>query len=164
MFKIGQGYDAHRFGGNKPLIIGGVHIEYDQGLLAHSDGDVLIHALIDALLGALGEGDIGRLFPDNDSQYENCDSMKLLGICLEKMRSAGFQIGNIDLTLVAQAPKFAPYIDAMKMTIAKNCDCAESQVNVKATTTEGMGFEGRKEGIAAMAVILLQAGSEERGR
>lgn len=156
MYRIGQGYDAHRFGGNGPLIIGGVSIDYDQGLLAHSDGDVLVHALIDALLGALGLGDIGRHFPDTDSRLKDCDSFNLLSSCLEKMRESGFEIANADLTLIAQAPKFSSHIFAMKSKIASTCQCEESQINIKATTTEGMGFEGRKEGIAAMAVILLQ--------
>ena len=159
MLRIGQGYDAHRFGGTKPLIIGGVEVAHDQGLLAHSDGDVLTHALIDALLGALALGDIGKHFPDTDTKYKGCNSLELLAVCLDKMRAANFQLVNLDLTLVAQVPKFSPYITAMKETIAKICAIDSGQVNVKATTTEGMGFEGRKEGIAAMAVVLLESSS-----
>ena len=156
-FRVGLGYDVHRLAEGETLWLGGVLVPHSKGTVAHSDGDVLTHALIDALLGALGLGDIGRHFPDTDTQFKGCDSLGLLSSCLEKMRAANFRIVNADLTLVAQAPKFAPHIDAMKKNIAEACQCDEDQINIKATTTEGMGFEGRKEGIAAMAIILLQA-------
>lgn len=156
--RIGQGYDAHRFEPGKPLVLGGVPIDYDQGLQAHSDGDVLIHALCDALLGAAGLGDIGRHFPDSDPAFAGIDSLELLRQVIKKLHEQGWQVGNVDLTLVAQRPKLAPYIDTMSRVLAVDLQVKPQQVNVKATTTEGMGFTGRGEGIAAYAVALLTGG------
>lgn len=160
MTRIGCGYDAHRFVPDRPLVIGGVEIPYELGLLAHSDGDVLIHALCDALLGAAGLGDIGRHFPDNSAEFAGIDSRILLRRVLEQLRQRGYGIVNVDATLIAQKPKFAPYIDSMTAILAADLGLPIDCVNVKATTTEGMGFTGRAEGIAAYAVVLL----EERGQ
>lgn len=154
--RIGQGYDAHRFGSDKPLIIGGVKVEHTTGLVAHSDGDVLIHALCDALLGAAGLGDIGRHFPDSDSEFKNIDSRVLLRDVIARLKGLGMHVGNADLTIVAQIPKMAPHIDTMCQLLAQDMGVDSSRVNVKATTTEGMGFVGRKEGIASYAVVLLE--------
>ncbi len=153
--RIGQGYDVHRFAPGRPLILGGVKIEHDLGLAAHSDGDVLIHALCDALLGAAGLGDIGRHFPDNRAAFENIDSRILLRSVMEKLRAAGLRVENVDATLVAQAPKLAPYIASMREHLAADLQLDVDRVNVKATTTEGLGFTGRAEGIASYAVALL---------
>ena len=153
--RIGQGYDVHRFAPGRPLILGGVRIEHDRGLVAHSDGDVLIHALCDALLGAAGLGDIGIHFPDNRAEFENIDSRILLRRVLEKLQAAGLRVENVDATLVAQAPKLAPYIEAMCQHLAADLQVDPDRVNVKATTTEGLGFTGRAEGIASHAVVLL---------
>lgn len=153
--RIGQGYDAHRFEKGKALVLGGVGIPHDEGLQAHSDGDVLIHALCDALLGAAGLGDIGHHFPDSDQAYADIDSRILLRQVVERLHAAGWRIGNIDLTAVAQRPKLAPHIDNMRETLATDLKVDQQQVNIKATTTEGMGFTGRGEGIAAHAVVLL---------
>ncbi len=153
--RIGQGYDAHRFEPGKPLVLGGVPIAHDEGLKAHSDGDVLIHALCDALLGAAGLGDIGRHFPDSDPAYAGADSRDLLRAVVGLLRDRGWQVENVDLTAVAQRPKLAPYIDAMRQVLAVDLQVNPQQVNIKATTTEGMGFTGRGEGIAAYAVALL---------
>jgi 2-C-methyl-D-erythritol 2,4-cyclodiphosphate synthase len=152
---IGQGIDAHRLVAGRPLILGGVRIEHDQGLAAHSDGDVLIHALCDALLGAAGRGDIGRHFPDDDAQYAGIDSRILLRRVVKVLEESGFHVHNTDLTLVAQRPRLAPYVPAMTRVLAEDLRCAVERVNVKATTTERMGFTGRGEGIAAFAVVLL---------
>lgn len=157
MIRIGQGYDVHRFGEGDQIVIGGVTIPYEQGLVAHSDGDVLLHALCDALLGAAALGDIGRHFPDTDAQYANADSRQLLRHVRTLLTEQGFGISNVDLTLVAQAPKMAPYIPAMCSNIATELDIDVSRVNVKATTTERLGFEGRKEGIAAHAIALISS-------
>ncbi|RDH87515.1 MAG: 2-C-methyl-D-erythritol 2,4-cyclodiphosphate synthase [endosymbiont of Escarpia spicata] len=157
--RIGQGYDAHRFESGKRLLLGGVEIKHDQGLKAHSDGDVLIHALCDALLGAAGMGDIGRHFPDSASEYAGIDSRRLLQRVVELIQDAGLRVGNVDLTAVAQRPKLAPYIDTMQTRLASDLQVEPARVNVKATTTEGMGFTGRGEGIAAYAVALLEEGS-----
>lgn len=154
--RIGHGYDVHKFGSDKPLVLGGVTVPYEQGLVAHSDGDVILHALCDALLGALALGDIGKHFPDSDAQYAGADSRLLLRHCITLMQARGYRLGNLDLTVVAQAPRLRPYIDAMCVVIAEDCDCAVEQVNVKATTSEGLGFTGRKEGIACYAVVLLE--------
>jgi len=154
--RIGQGYDAHQFEAGSRLVLGGVEIEHDQGLKAHSDGDVLIHALCDALLGAAGLGDIGKHFPDSEAEYANIDSRVLLRSVLERLHTAGFSIENVDITAVAQRPKLAPHIETMRARIAADLRVEVCQVNVKATTTEGMGFTGRGEGIAAYAVALLQ--------
>lgn len=155
MIKIGHGFDVHAFGGTPPLIIGGVQIPYDQGLLAHSDGDVALHALTDALLGAVALGDIGKLFPDTDPSYKGADSRELLKEAYRQVQAKGYQVGNIDLTIIAQAPKMRPHIDAMRACIAQDLTCSLEQVNVKATTTEKLGFTGRGEGIACEAVVLL---------
>jgi 2-C-methyl-D-erythritol 2,4-cyclodiphosphate synthase len=154
--RIGQGYDAHRFETGRNLVLGGVAIEHPQGLKAHSDGDVLIHALCDALLGAAGMGDIGRHYPDNDAKFAGIDSRFLLRDVVERLHLAGFRISNVDLTLVAQQPKLAPYMETMRGRLAADLQVDVHRVNVKATTTEGMGFTGRTEGIAAYAVALLE--------
>ncbi|MES9927528.1 MAG: 2-C-methyl-D-erythritol 2,4-cyclodiphosphate synthase [Candidatus Thiodiazotropha sp. 6PDIVS] len=154
--RIGQGYDAHRFESGSPLILGGVEVPHDQGLLAHSDGDVLIHALCDALLGAAALGDIGRHFPDNDPAYSGVDSRKLLRQVIAQLHSMGMTVANADMTIVAQKPKLAPYIDDMCETLASDLQIELNRVNIKATTTEGMGFTGRGEGIAAIASVLLR--------
>lgn len=154
--RIGHGYDVHKFGGDGPIFIGGVAIDHEQGLLAHSDGDVLLHALCDALLGALALGDIGKHFPDTDAAYAGADSKQLLAHVMSLVAQHGYQLGNADMTIIAQAPKMAPHIDAMRQIIAGLCQSELGAVNVKATTTEKLGFTGRKEGIAAHAVVLLQ--------
>ena len=154
--RIGHGYDVHKFGSDQPLVLGGVTIAWHQGLIAHSDGDVVLHALCDALLGALALGDIGKHFPDIDAAFKGADSRGLLRQCVTLMVERGYQLGNLDLTVIAQAPKLRPHIDAMCVLIAADCQCAVEQVNVKATTSEGLGFTGRGEGIAAHAVVLLE--------
>ena len=154
-FRIGHGYDVHRFGDGDHIIIGGVKIEHHSGFIAHSDGDVLLHALCDALLGAVGEGDIGRHFPDNDSAYENIDSSILLEQTYQRVTGHGYSVANIDCTIIAQAPKMSPHINAMRNNIADVLGVSSTQVNVKATTTETLGFAGREEGIAAHAVVML---------
>lgn len=153
--RIGQGVDAHRFVSGRPLVLGGVRIEHAQGLAAHSDGDVVIHALCDALLGAAALGDIGRHFPDDEDQYAGIDSRLLLRRVMAVLRERGLGVGNVDLTVIAQRPRLAPYIAAMTQALAGELHCPAERVNVKATTTERMGFTGRGEGIAAMAVVLL---------
>lgn len=152
---IGQGFDAHRFAPGRPLVLGGVTIAHDQGMAAHSDGDVAIHALCDALLGAAGLGDIGRHFPDTDSAYAGIDSRILLRRVMGSLGEHGLSVHNADLTIVAQTPKLASHIAAMREILAADLDCDPARVNVKATTTEHMGFTGRGEGIAAFAVVLL---------
>ncbi|MDX5407593.1 MAG: 2-C-methyl-D-erythritol 2,4-cyclodiphosphate synthase [Chromatiaceae bacterium] len=153
--RIGHGFDVHAFGGEGPITLGGVKIACEQGLVAHSDGDVLLHALADALLGALALGDIGHHFPDTDAAFKGIDSRILLRKVFSDVKARGFVIGNVDMTIMAQAPKMAPHIQAMRQCIAEDLACDISQVNVKATTTEKLGFVGRKEGIAAEAVVLL---------
>ncbi len=153
--RIGCGYDAHRFIPGKPLRLGGVTIPHDQGLLAHSDGDVLIHALCDALLGAAALGDIGRHFPDSDAEYAGIDSRILLRQVVTRLREQGYAIVNVDVTVVAQAPKLAPHVPAMVACLAEDLGTDAGRVNIKATTSEGMGFTGRGEGVAAHAVALL---------
>lgn len=157
MIRIGHGFDVHRFGGQGPLTIGGVKVDYEQGFIAHSDGDVAIHALCDALLGALALGDIGKHFPDTDAEFENIDSRILLRKVVSEVHQRSYQVGNVDLTIVAQAPKMRPHIDTMRERLAEDLGVAIDQVNVKATTTEKLGFTGRKEGISAHAVALLVA-------
>jgi 2-C-methyl-D-erythritol 2,4-cyclodiphosphate synthase len=152
---IGQGFDAHRFGPGRPLVLGGLEIPHDQGLLAHSDGDVAIHALCDALLGAAGLGDIGRHFPDTDAAYAGIDSRILLRRVIASLAERGLRVHNADLTIIAQRPKLAAYIPEMCLRLADDMGCDPARVNVKATTTEQMGFTGRGEGIAAAAVVLL---------
>lgn len=154
--RIGHGYDVHAFGEGDKIVIGGVVIAHERGLVAHSDGDVLLHALADALLGACGLGDIGRHFPDTDVQYKNADSRALLRMVFAKIKAQQFRLGNADLTIVAQAPKMAPYIERMVANIAEDLEVAVDSINVKATTTEKLGFTGRKEGIACYAVVLLE--------
>ena len=153
--RIGHGYDAHRFEAGKPLVLAGVKIPYEFGLLAHSDGDVALHALCDALLGAIAKGDIGQHFPDTKDDYANIDSRILLRHVYGLVENEGFQVGNIDLTIIAQAPKLAQYLNKMVGCIADDLKADPSQINIKATTTEGMGFAGRKEGIETHAVVLL---------
>lgn len=155
--RIGHGFDVHAFGGEGPVIIGGVAVPYEKGLLAHSDGDVALHALTDALLGAAALGDIGKLFPDTDMAYKNADSKVLLAKAYDNVRSCGWVVSNVDVTIIAQQPKMRPYIDAMRQAIANVLNCDVGQVNVKATTTEKLGFTGRGEGIACEAVALLVA-------
>ncbi|MEQ6389872.1 2-C-methyl-D-erythritol 2,4-cyclodiphosphate synthase [Bacillaceae bacterium S4-13-58] len=156
MFRIGQGFDVHQLVEGRPCIIGGVEIPYEKGLIGHSDADVLLHTVADACLGAIGAGDIGKHFPDTDPAYKDADSKKLLEHVWQLVEQEGYEIGNVDCTIIAQAPKMAPYIGQMRSKIAELIQCEVSQVNVKATTTEKLGFTGRKEGIAAQAVVLLQ--------
>lgn len=153
--RIGQGYDVHAFTEGNHLMIGGVRIPFDRGFKAHSDGDVVLHALCDALLGAAGLGDIGRHFPDNDARYANIDSRILLGQVMTLLQEKAWRVENTDITIIAQAPKMAPHIDAMQHTIAEDLKLDINAVNIKATTTEHLGFEGRGEGIAASAVVLI---------
>lgn len=153
--RIGHGYDVHRLVENRPLIIGGVSIDYDKGLDGHSDADVLLHAIMDALLGAAALGDIGKLFPDTDEQFRGADSRVLLREVIARISDAGYVVSNIDATILAQAPKMRPHIDNMRANIAADCGVSLSDVNVKATTEEGLGFTGSGEGISAHAVCLL---------
>ena len=159
MFRIGHGYDVHKFGGDKPLILGGVLFEGEQGLLAHSDGDVVLHAVCDALLGAIAKGDIGHHFPDTSDEFAGVDSKELLKSVMKLVVTEGYKLGNLDVTIVAQAPKMANKIEGMRGVLCAACDADFPQVNVKATTTEKLGFVGRKEGIAVHAVCLLQSAS-----
>ena len=154
--RIGHGFDVHKFGGSGPIIIGGVSIDYEQGLVAHSDGDVLLHALCDAVLGAAALGDIGKHFPDTDDAYAGADSRVLLRHVINEVKQRVYKLVNADMTIVAQAPKMAKHIHAMRTFIAQDCDVELDDVNVKATTTEKLGYTGRKEGIAAHAVVLLE--------
>ena len=154
--RIGNGYDVHRLVTGRKLILGGVDIPYAKGLLGHSDADVLLHALADAILGAIGEGDIGKHFPDTDPAYKGADSLKLLRHVMDLAEARGYQIANVDTTIVAQRPKLAPYIQEMRANIAQALSTEVDRVNVKATTTEELGFAGRGEGIASYAVALLQ--------
>ncbi len=154
--RIGHGYDVHAFGPGDKIVIGGVVIPHHQGLVAHSDGDVLLHALCDALLGATALGDIGKHFPDTDMQYRNADSRSLLRMVYAKVGQQGWKITNADMTIVAQAPRMANYIPRMVETIAADLQSELNQINVKATTTERLGFTGREEGIACYAVVLLE--------
>ena len=155
MIRVGFGYDAHRLVDGRPLILGGVSIPYEQGLQGHSDADVLLHAVCDALLGAAGLGDLGQHFPDTDPELKEVSSIAIMRRVREMIREAGFQVQNLDSTVVAQAPKLAPHIQTMIANIADAMEVSPSQVSVKATTTEGMGFAGRGEGIAAYAVAAL---------
>lgn len=155
-FRIGSGYDVHRLAVGRPLVLCGVHIPAEYGEEAHSDGDVALHALCDAMLGALALGDIGHLFPDTDPRYKNIDSRILLRETYSRVVELGWQIANTDLTILLQAPKLAPYINAMRNTLATDLNLDIAQVSIKATTTERLGFVGRGEGIAAEAVVLLQ--------
>ncbi|WP_460000497.1 2-C-methyl-D-erythritol 2,4-cyclodiphosphate synthase [Paradesulfitobacterium aromaticivorans] len=155
MFRVGLGYDVHAFAPGRALILGGVNIPYERGLLGHSDADVLIHALMDAMLGALALGDIGKHFPDTDERYRGISSVLLLKHVQELLSTEGYTVGNLDSIIVAQKPKLAPYIPEMRTNLARALDIDEAQVSVKATTTERLGFEGREEGISAQALILL---------
>ena len=153
--RIGHGFDVHKFGEGDFITLGGVKIPYSQGLVAHSDGDVALHALSDALLGACALGDIGKHFPDTDDEYAGADSRVLLRHIMGLVTEQGYKVGNVDVTIIAQAPKMAPHIETMRERIADDLNCELNQVNVKATTTEKLGFEGRKEGISVHAVALL---------
>ncbi len=154
--RIGHGYDVHKLVEGRPLIIGGVNIPHSLGLLGHSDADVLLHAISDALLGACAMGDIGGMFPDTDEKWKGADSLKLLEAVAKRINEAGFEIENIDSTILAQKPKIKPYIDAMRANIASACNIDISLVSVKATTEEGLGFTGTQQGIAAHAVALIK--------
>ncbi|MBP1153531.1 2-C-methyl-D-erythritol 2,4-cyclodiphosphate synthase [Paenibacillus sp. PvR052] len=158
MIRVGQGFDVHQLVEGRKCIIGGVDIPYEKGLLGHSDADVLLHALSDAILGALGFGDIGKHYPDTDAAFKDADSYKLLVDVWRMAKEAGYRLGNVDCTIIAQRPKMAPYIPAMVQRIAEALEAETSQVNVKATTTEQLGFTGRGEGIAAQAVVCLVQG------
>ena len=155
MMRIGHGYDVHRLTENRRLILGGVEIPHETGLLGHSDADVLLHAIADSLLGAAALGDIGGMFPDNDPAYQDADSLVLLEQVAERLKTNGYTIGNIDATVIAQAPKLKPYIELMRANIARACGMEPGAVSVKATTEEGLGFTGEKQGIAAHAVSLI---------
>ncbi len=154
--RIGHGYDVHRFGEGDHIILGGVKIDHDRGLIAHSDGDVVLHAVCDALLGALALGDIGEHFPDTDSEFKGADSRELLRHCVGLINQRQWLVANIDITVIAQAPKLSPFKQMMRENIANDLHTVVDCVNVKATTTEKLGFEGRKEGISCHAVVLLQ--------
>lgn len=154
--KIGIGYDVHALVENRKLILGGVLIPYEKGLEGHSDADVLIHAIMDSLLGAMGLGDIGKLFPDTDNQYKGADSRVLLRHVVKLMDDRNYSLGNLDAVIIAQKPKMSPYIEQMKKTLADDLKTDLSNINIKATTTEHLGFEGRGEGIAAQSVCLLE--------
>ena len=156
MFKVGIGIDAHRLAKGRPLIIGGVKIPYDLGLLGHSDADVLIHAIIDGILGALALGDIGIHFPDNDPAYKDIDSTILLRKVMELVKKEGYRINNLDNTIVAEMPKLAPHIPGMKERLSEVLNILPGQINIKATTTEGMGFCGRGEGISAISIVSIK--------
>ena len=153
--RIGQGMDVHAFGEGDHVVLGGVRIAHSQGVVAHSDGDVVIHALCDALLGAMGDGDIGQHFPDTDARYRGADSRVFLRVVAERMRAAGRQLVNADITVLAEAPRIAAHRGAMAENLAADLEVPPSQINIKATTTERLGFIGRKEGLAAMASVLL---------
>jgi 2-C-methyl-D-erythritol 2,4-cyclodiphosphate synthase len=155
--KVGIGYDVHALTENRKLIIGGVDIPYEKGLYGHSDADVLIHAIMDSLLGAMGKGDIGKLFPDTDTEYKDANSRVLLRKVYELMNENNFSIGNLDAVIIAQKPKMSPFINEMKKNIATDLKTDISNINIKATTTESLGFEGRGEGIAAQCICLLDA-------
>ena len=157
MARVGQGFDVHKFVLGRPLIIGGVKIDYEYGLEGHSDADVLIHAIIDALLGAAGLGDIGKHFPDTDEAFKDINSRKLLRTVVENLESNNYAIGNIDATIICETPKMQTYINQMTANIADDCKCGVNDINIKATTTERLGFIGRSEGIAAQAICLIQA-------
>lgn len=154
--RIGHGYDVHCLSEGRMLILGGVNIPYEKGLLGHSDADVLVHAVMDAVLGAAAMGDIGLLFPDSDEAYKGADSLALLDVVIQRVSDAGYRVGNIDATVIAQAPKLRPYMDAMRQNIARVCGIGVERVNVKATTEEHLGFTGSGAGMAAHAVCLLE--------
>lgn len=153
--RIGHGFDVHKFGEDRPLVLCGVEVPYETGLVAHSDGDVVLHAVSDAILGAMALGDIGKHFPDTDTAYKGADSRVLLRHCYDLAKQRGFELGNVDVTIIAQAPKIAPHIEAMRQVLATDLMAELDDINVKATTTEKLGFTGRKEGIAVEAVVLM---------
>jgi 2-C-methyl-D-erythritol 2,4-cyclodiphosphate synthase len=155
--RIGHGYDVHAYAEGDGFVLGGVRIACDRSIVAHSDGDALIHALCDALLGAIGEGDIGRLYPDDDPRNRGRDSREFLRDVATRVEAAGYRLGNADITIIAQAPKMAPHVDTMRETLAQDLACRPGQINVKATTTERLGFIGAGQGIAVNAVVLLEA-------
>jgi 2-C-methyl-D-erythritol 2,4-cyclodiphosphate synthase len=161
MIRIGQGFDVHQLVPGRPLIIGGVQLPFDKGLLGHSDADVLLHAITDALLGAAGLGDIGHLFPDTDPTFAGADSQELLRQAYQEVQTCGFTIGNIDCTILAERPKMKPYLSEMKQNIAQACQIEVAQINLKATTMEKMGFIGHEEGLGAIAVALLEGKRNE---
>ncbi|CAN7601359.1 2-C-methyl-D-erythritol 2,4-cyclodiphosphate synthase [Rossellomorea sp. LjRoot5] len=156
MFRIGQGFDVHQLVEERPLIMGGITIPYEKGLMGHSDADVLLHAVADACLGAIAAGDIGKHFPDTDPEFKDADSAKLLEHVWALVKKEGYELGNIDCTIIAQKPKMAPYIDEMRQSIATLLEADMAEVNVKATTSEKLGFTGRGEGIAAQTTILIK--------
>ncbi|MBN8203998.1 2-C-methyl-D-erythritol 2,4-cyclodiphosphate synthase [Bacillus sp. NTK034] len=156
MFRIGQGFDVHQFAEGRPLIIGGIEIPYEKGLLGHSDADVLLHTVADACLGAIGEGDIGRHFPDTDPEFKDADSAKLLAHVWGIVKEKGYELVNADCTIIAQKPKMSPHIGKMQERIAELLETEKENINVKATTTEKLGFTGRGEGIASQAAVLLK--------
>ncbi|OBR91744.1 MULTISPECIES: 2-C-methyl-D-erythritol 2,4-cyclodiphosphate synthase [Clostridium] len=158
--KIGLGYDVHKLVYNRPLILGGVNIPFEKGLMGHSDADVLLHAIMDSLLGALCLGDIGKHFPDNDDKYKNISSLRLLSHVSALIREKGYTIGNIDSIIIAEKPKLSPYIQDMRVNIAKTLNITTSVISVKATTEEGLGFTGKGEGIAAQSICLLTDNSK----
>lgn len=153
--RIGLGYDVHKLVENRPLIIGGVNVPHEKGLLGHSDADVLIHAIMDSMLGALALGDIGKHFPDNNEKYKGADSMKLLKCVSNLIKEKGYKVNNIDSIIIAQSPKMAPHIETMRENIANVLDIRIEDISVKATTEEGLGFTGKKEGIASQSICLL---------
>ena len=158
MIRIGHGFDVHRFGGNGPCVLGGVKVPFERGLVAHSDGDVVLHAISDPLLGALALGDIGHFYPDNDDRFLNIDSRKLLRDVFSKIKTQGYRVVNVDVTVMAQVPKMAPYELQMRNNVADDLELSLGCVSIKATTTEKLGFTGRGEGIAVEAVCLLSDG------
>jgi 2-C-methyl-D-erythritol 2,4-cyclodiphosphate synthase len=162
-FRIGNGFDVHAFVPGRPLILGGVTIPHDRGLDGHSDADVLLHAIADAILGALALGDIGMHFPDTDARFRGADSRVLLRHVFALAFDGGWEIGNVDATLIAQVPKISPHVAAMRANLASDLDCDETRISVKATTTEHLGFTGREEGIAALATVLLQMRDRNAG-
>ena len=161
--RVGNGFDVHALVAGRPLILGGVTIPHDRGLAGHSDADVLLHAIADAILGALALGDIGRHFPDTDPRWRGADSRALLRHVYALAFAAGWEIGNVDATVIAQAPKIAPHVPAMRANLASDLNCDETRVSVKATTTERLGFTGREEGIGALATVLLQLRDRNAG-
>ena len=154
--RVGQGFDAHRFAEGRKLMLGGVDIPYKRGLAGHSDGDALLHAIVDALLGAAGMGDIGGMFPSGDERWKDASSLDLLARAATRVRQAGFRIGNVDATVIAEAPKVAPHVMAMRQALSAALQIDITNVSIKATTTDGMGFTGRGEGVAASAIVLLE--------
>ena len=156
MTRIGQGFDVHAFGPGDHVMLGGVRIPHAQGLVAHSDGDVAVHALCDALLGALALGDVGRYFPDSDLRWKGADSLRLLAHCIALVREHGYALGNADITVICEAPKVGRHAEAMRANLAEDLACEAARISIKATTTERLGFSGRGEGIAAQASVLLE--------